>query len=380
MSVLENRWEGWESQEQVDACLATYGRKRSSAALWRRRGLLQKAEVEARGRGSIVHHPSGTCAQIETVVRLLEEKSDLDFVGRRLWWEGYPVDDRYWQPPLAQLAGWLDRAFALLGPLIRRYSHDVAVEALGDRLVRAETSNTILSRIERRLPAADLAQLFGTMLDVAVGQSIGIEIPLVPPPARATDAESQRQRDADWMVRAFDLSAADKHSILGQRFTFRKALPGTFSTLSRAFATGSFSEVMNDRRAIFAARDDFRNALSLGADFYEALKEIYGDEAFGLRLVAWIAEKKPELTIAAGILGFARLRQIPNDLYSSAEIAKMAQTAKRCRDDAAAIRQLRSTHARFKEVLAPERMRAGFRDQVAHKQLLKEIETARLQA
>jgi hypothetical protein len=215
------------------------------------------------------------------------------------------------------------------------------------------------------------------MLDVAMGQSVGVEIPAMPPRSTAMDDESRRQRDADWMVRAFDMNAADRDAILEHKFTFRKALPDTISTLSQAFATSSFSELVANRSTICAARDDVRNALAIGANLFEALEDIYGSDAFGLRLAAWIAEKKPELTIAMMLLGMARLRQIPNDLYSSAEIAKMAEDAKKCRASAIAIGELRKYTPAFKEVLSPKRIKTAFADQPSLNNWRREIAVAR---
>lgn len=381
MDQLSQQLNCRESQEQIVACRVACGVSTYQQERWAGLGLIPGAkQIPVPGMGSYVVYPPGTCAQIAAAARLYKVKSLAEYVGKMLWWEGYPVDDKYWALPLAQLAGSLDRIFAALGPLIRRYNRDSASETLGDRLARTQISDTIGTRITRRLPTADLAQLFGTMADVAVGESIGTEIPSVPPPVKVVDEESSKQRNADWMMRAFDMGAADHHSVLEQKFTFRKALPETLASLSLAFSTGSFSEVMRDRSAIFAARDDFRNALSIASDMRHALKDIYGDDAFGLRLLAWIADKQPELAIAVGVLGFARLRQIPNDLYSSAEIAEMANTARQCREDAATIRQLRSSHPNLSTVLAPKKIKAGLKDPISHKRWLQEIEAARLRA
>jgi hypothetical protein len=249
----------WESQEQIAACRVACGVSPYQQERWSGLGLIPGAkQIPVPGKGSYVTYPPGTCGQMVAAARLYKVKSLTEYVGKMLWWEGYPVDDKYWALPLAQLAGRLDRIFAALGPLIRRYNRDSSTVTLGDRLARNEISDTIGTRIMRRLPIEDLAQLFDRMADVAVGEATGIEVPTKPPSTQASEEETRRERDADWMVRAFDMSAADRHSALGQKFTFRKALPETLASLSLAFSTGSFSEVMCDRSAIFAARDDVR--------------------------------------------------------------------------------------------------------------------------
>lgn len=363
----------WESQQLINACRAASGVSPDQHERWAGWGLIPGArQIPLPGKGSFVVYTPGTCAQLAAAARLFKEKSLREYVGKMLWWEGYPVNETYWVPQLAGLAKRLDRLFALLGPLTRRHNRESATETLGDRLARSEISDTIGTRIKRRLATEDLAQLFGTMADIAMGEGIGIQIPSTPPPNRPSHAETRKLLSADWMVRAFDINGADRDSVLGNKFTFRKALPDILASLSLAFSTGSFSDLTRDRAAILRARDDFRNALSIGADLHSALKDIYGDQAFGLRLVAWIANKKPELAIAAGILSFARLRQIPNDLYSSTEIAEMAIAARRCRDNGARIRHLRLSEPKLKEVLAPKRIKAALQDQISYKLWLQD--------
>jgi hypothetical protein len=371
----------WETQEQINACRAANGVSPRQHERWAGLGHVPHAEQRPMpGGGSFVVYPPGTCAQLAAAARLFREKSLAEHVGKMLWWEGYPVDEKCWLPKLTRLANSLDRILKLLGQFIRHHDRNENSETLGDRLARSNKSNIVLSRIKRRLSVDERALLFGTTIELALGEGIGIEILRAAPPARATDDKSRVERGSDWLIRALDMSAADRDTVLGYKFTFRKALPGVLETISTAFATGSFSECVADRKALFAARDDVRNGLSIGADMYEAWKDIYGSGAFGLRLISWISNKKPELLIAAVILGIMRLRQIPNDLHLSPEIAKMAHAAKRCRNDAETMRRFRSSHPHFKEVLSPRRLRLGFRDESSYGQLLKEIEAARLQS
>jgi hypothetical protein len=46
-------------------------------------------------RGSLVRYPRGTCAQIRAAKALFNEKNRVEYVGLRLWREGFPVDEKH---------------------------------------------------------------------------------------------------------------------------------------------------------------------------------------------------------------------------------------------------------------------------------------------
>jgi hypothetical protein len=77
------------------------------------------------------------------------------------------------------------------------------------------------------------------------------------------------------------------------------------------------------------ARDDARNALLIAHYLYEAERWIYGDGAFGLRFMAWSARKAPDALIDNIMILMFRLRQVPDAILSSDEIAEMAKQARR---------------------------------------------------
>src|SRR5215472_10860623 len=101
MQASDSNWENSETQAQVDACLLENGVSPTKMVRWRREGLLPAVEQDPnRYHGSVVHYPPGTCRQIAAAARLFKVKSSVPYVGWQLWWEGYPVDEKYWRDPL----------------------------------------------------------------------------------------------------------------------------------------------------------------------------------------------------------------------------------------------------------------------------------------
>jgi hypothetical protein len=125
------------------------------------------------------------------------------------------------------------------------------------------------------------------------------------------------------------------------------------------------------------ARNDVRNAISIIDDLYESTSWVYGVEAFGLRLAAWLARKSTPDMKALCVLAFAARRREANSTYSSDQISELARTAAKARENFATLRELQK-NPRFAKVLAPKRLRRGLRTPDEQWALLKEIEAARL--
>ena len=150
MEKTNQDWSGWETQERVDCCLAQNGVSHDQMARWRREGLLPNVEQEAHAyRGSAVFYPIGTCTQIEVAARFFRERSSVDYVGRMLWWKGFPVDERFWKPDLIRLGRWVDRIRGLIAWLMDRYGENS--QTLPERVSDAGHSNIIVSRLRPRL-------------------------------------------------------------------------------------------------------------------------------------------------------------------------------------------------------------------------------------
>ncbi|MGC9953683.1 MAG: hypothetical protein ABSD21_05355 [Rhizomicrobium sp.] len=358
---------GWETQEQVDACLADNDVSPEQNTRWRRDGLLSDVEqVPSAYYGSAVFYPAGTCAQIAAAARLFREKNRINYVGRMLWWEGFPVDERYWKPDLISLAGWADRVCGWIAPLMDREGDNQ--RTLPERLSDAGHSDIILSRVRPRLEGNELASVLRVALDTASGCFTRFEEP------ERDSKGRERSFDETAIVRGLDLAASGTHSIFGHRLRLKEEIEGALKAAARAIRTTSFSDVATGREEIiFAARNDVRNALRMELALYEACEWVYGRQAFGLRLVAWIAKKRPTTMIGIMILGFAQLRRASNQLLSSEEIAALADTAEAAQRDSQQLQSLWKSDKRFRHIFAPKRIRAAFRDRPSYDRWIREV-------
>lgn len=103
------------------------------------------------------------------------------------------------------------------------------------------------------------------------------------------------------------------------------------------------------------AREDARNSVAIGFYLYEANRWIYGDGAFGLRLLTWIACKAPNALVDAMMLLMFRLREVPDAILPSDTIAEMAIQARGICIRSKELEWLWKNDPRFSEILDPKR-------------------------
>jgi hypothetical protein len=102
----------------------------------------------------------------------------------------------------------------------------------------------------------------------------------------------EQASDKAFTIRAFDLTRAGSDSILGKQLNLIELLPCGLKDVSIAISMGNFEGVANaPEEEVARARDDLKNSVAIGLFLYDANRWIYGDGAFGLRLLAWIARK-----------------------------------------------------------------------------------------
>jgi hypothetical protein len=88
------------------------------------------------------------------------------------------------------------------------------------------------------------------------------------------------------------LIPGEEQAILGKQLNLIELLPCGLKDVSIAISMGNFEGVANaPEEEVARARDDLKNSVAIGLFLYDANRWIYGDGAFGLRLLAWIARK-----------------------------------------------------------------------------------------
>jgi hypothetical protein len=279
-----------EDQAEVNAVLAETGMTMDQVRRWRREGLLPDVVQDRQAyRGSVVLYPKGTCAQIRAASALFKQKNRVDYVGLRLWRLGFPVDEKHWRPRLQQQGRMLDRVFPLLMRLVQRFNRDWRDETLYDYAAKrlGPVDGIVLSRIKGRIDSQEMPTVLRVIGDVGTGEFDGFE---------SSVAGEERTSDEALTIRALDLTKAGLDSILGRQLNLIELLPSGLKDVSAAISMGNFERVANaPAEKIARARDDAENSLSIALNLYDANRWIYGDGAFGLRLIAWIARKAPDV-------------------------------------------------------------------------------------
>ena len=265
----------WETQAEVDACLRETGVTAFQVNRWRHLGLLPPAKQEPQAyRGSIVKYPVGTCLQIKTLQALFKQKNRVAYVGFRLWWQGFWVKEDYWRPRLQAAAKSFDHVLPLISRLRLRSDNDDAAPTLQDRAASLAPKNIILSRVWPRISNLGTPTFWRVLLDLGEGQFDGFE---------AAVRGQEKSLDEQVAIKAFDFENSENHQILGHKMNSIAVLPSALKNVSAAMSKRRFAEAANAPASeIAAARDDLRNALTIGWALYEAQKWIYGPGAFGL--------------------------------------------------------------------------------------------------
>jgi hypothetical protein len=348
---------------------------------WRGEGLLPPVRQDPLNcHGSVTYYPPGYCEQVLAVRALLKEKRKFEYVGWELWLRRFPVDQKHWRPQLLKAATILDRHLNRLRSLIAKDENSNSDKTIFDRFARSKVSNIILSRVYGRLQRGPLATVLRVLLETANGRFHGFE------PCTQADTRTDKEIEAGITLRSFDeintikaldLCRSDKDSVFAQKFNFPGALPHSLRDLSVAFLRGTSADALKcSELEIFNARDDIRNALRIASALYEAMHWINGPNAFGLRFAAWIAKKIDRQLTSALILGWIKLRKVSSDLYSSEEIALLADRAEKIRDQSRQIRELARNDKRFASVFSPKRFRQAFKDKISFEQFINEIKAA----
>ncbi len=320
----------WETQAEVDATLSQIGGTMDQVRRWRREGLLSK-EIDWSPldyHGSVVRYPEGTCAQIRAADALFKKKKRVDYVGKGLWRQGFPVDEKHWRPRLQKSGRLLDRFVPLVMRLIDRFNRDSQSETFHDRAARefVKAHDIVFSRVKGRTSGENLPILLRVLSEVGTGEFHGFEAPR----HRDEDGKVWRSADETVVIGALDLTIAESHSILGKKLNLIELLPSGLDHVSAAMSMGNFAGVANaPAEEIARARDDARNSVAIGLHLYEANRWIYGDGAFGLRLAAWIARKAPDALVDSMTLLMFRLRQVPDAILPSDKIAELAKQARK---------------------------------------------------
>jgi hypothetical protein len=251
--------------------------------------------------------------------------------------------------------------------LVRRFNRNWQDETFYDFAARRlePIDDVILSRIKGRIDFQRLPTVLRVIGDVGTGGFDGFEAPI---------AGEEHTTDEALTIRALDLAKAGSDSVLGKKLNLIELLPSGLKNVSAAISMGNFDRVANaPAEEIAHAREDGKNSLAIGFYLYEAQHWIYGDGAFGLRLLAWIARKAPDALVETMTLLMFRLREVPDAILPSDKIAEMAWQARDVCIASKKLEWLWRNDPRFSEVLDPKRIKSAFADKAASQRWQREL-------
>lgn len=296
------------------------------------------------------------------IERALAVKDKYQFAGLGLWVAGFDVHDRYWINQLENADRAQRRASRLTRALVAAVENASPNMTFGDAVTPIAGLSGILAKMDRRLDPAETARGINVMVEIANGDFDQFD-PV------ASDRDLIRTPDLFRM--AFDFEKGADDEILGARLRLGDALEGALRLISQSQAGLKIADFT--RAEILGARDDVRNALKIAICLHDGLRWIYGEPAFGLRLAGYFARTLPGTSILGLTLGFARLRRLENDFYSSNQIAQMADRAELTWLMSVYLRELHRSRPDLQNLIGPERMKLGFSSSHEHQKHLKEL-------
>jgi hypothetical protein len=269
------------------------------------------------------------------------------------------VDERYWREGLIKADAQLRRISRIIQRLAST-NEDTAT--LGEQAARLDHFSGVLAKVYQRLPTEQFARAINVGVEVVTGEFDRFDMP--------TDADEFSSEEVAY--RAFDFEAGEGRHVLGKRFRFGAALEPVLAGIAETQIGNplegfSVSEIQ-------AARDDVRNALKISVCLYEALAWIYGPQALGLRLAAFLGRTAPIHAIFQLAAGYARLRRRSNSFYSSDEIAEMARQAEATWLISEYFRELQNQHPELRKFVGPKRLKLAFTDSHEELNLLRDLE------
>lgn len=306
----------WITGDQMQAELAAAGASISDFQIerWRRQELLPRpCQVGlGRGHGSYVKVPPDSAAQAVEIARLFGIREKRDWVGWRLWMQGYCVGDRYWRPHLEQARTALANVRAAgakyeainskegidLGQL-----HDFALA-----ISKGTPFHAPFKRLDRQL----LETIIGFGNEIVAGEFSGF----------SADEDAKPNNDElHALISVFGLAAAERDEISGQKIDFANSIESVLRDIS--LVLGNLRPGAPFDEPSIELRREFEQVKEIGLNLYRSMSWLFGRAAFGLGTLNRIAAN-PSIAIEATMLAaWVELRQISKALLSASEIDRL---------------------------------------------------------
>lgn len=350
------------NSEEIEAALTRRGLSipQSTLRSWRESGLLPTAK-----RGGLTRYPEHTVEQAIAADRLFNRKNKNEFVGWNLWLEGFEVPERYWRPHFENGARNSFRTIRKVASLLTS-GDDNKIDAFEEELSRIVNQSIVPEPLKPIVRRMDTASLLGTVSLVS-NAFAGIYL-------EDEDADFEQSR-IDGVATLSGMSRKNRHAIQGKSIKFTEALQSLLRSLAATPETYLDASLFGGSRLVelHVARDYFRHGLEAGANLHEAMRWIYGNNAFGLKLANWFRFEAPISVQASSIcLALVALRDESDAFYTLHEVRELKTASEELKAQSLMVQHLGTTHTEYAELLSPESLKAALKseeklNELAHK-------------
>lgn len=355
---------------------------------WRDKKLLPSGvqEFEAPGHGGTYRFPPITIDLAVAIHGALREKDDLDWVGRQLWWRGFPMDESCWRPSLLDTAKAYAPTLRLIGIQKRRErdgdDDPMRVDTFADRVAPKLASKNMVasilaSRIVGRISLGELPSVLRLILDVAGGIEPEFE------PGHAPPDERLLIRAMDLSVVKTDPSSGEEtyhdDKLAGQSLGLRGALKPMLADIAAAFRQWTLLDAASASQAeLERARDDLTHVMALVPALYESTKWIYGKNALGLRFGSWLCRKVPEKVLRLFLLTWVLLRRVSKDILSPEDIAHLRNNTEELYNSLITFKYLSKQTDESAKLFQPGNLKRALSDKTLFEDFLEKVRAANL--
>lgn len=355
------------NSEEIEAALTHRGLSipQSTLRSWRESGLLPPAK-----RGGLARYPEHTIEQAIAADRLFKRKDKNEFVGWNLWLEGFEVPERYWRPRIENGARNAFRTVRKIASLLSS-EKDNKIDAFEEGLSNAVNQAIVPDPLKPIVRRMDTASLLGTVSLVSNAFAGNYR--------KDEDADFEQSR-IDGVATLSGMSRKNRHTIHGESIKFREALQSLLRSLAATPETYLDASLFGGSRLVelHVARDYFRHGLEAGASLHEAMRWIYGNNAFGLKLANWFRFEAP-ISVQASLICLALvvLREESDAFHTLSEIRELKTASEELKAQSLMFQQLGTTHAECAELLSPKSLKAALKSEVNLNELAHKIRQVR---
>ncbi|MAI90565.1 helix-turn-helix domain-containing protein [Ponticaulis sp.] len=355
------------NSEEIEAALTHRGLSipQSTLRSWRESGLLPPAK-----RGGLARYPEHTVEQAIAADRLFNRKNQNEFVGWNLWLEGFEVSENFWRPHFENSARSSFRTVRKVASLLTS-ADDNKIDEFENGLVDAAAQSIAPKPLKAIVRRMDADALSGTVSLVASAFAGNYQ--------DDDDADTEKSR-IDGVATLSGMSRKNRHTIHGESIKFRATLQLLLRSLAATPETYLDASLFGGNRLaeLHVARDYFRHGFEAGANLHEAMRWIYGNNAFGLKLAHWFRFDAPIAVQASLIcLALVVLREESDAFHTLNEIRELKTASEEFKAQSLIVQQLGTTHAEYAELLSPKSLKAALRSEENINELSQKIRHVR---